>query len=279
MKFASALLVSAASAAPLFYGYGHRYRTVPVTTYETVYETKYRDVEKEGVRDVEEHYTVDVPIIHRLVHDVHSSDGDEYQGQTSDDYKNSHSHGPGDFYGIEEPYHDSDYSDELHYEGDQSPVGDSSSSANETSVSSDITGMKRGDDDDNRWRGGRDGVYGADLSSSHLGTSDEGADDTDAESFEQCAGGRKCSTGKKASYSFRFLPREDYGLERGGDSQSSDDDDQSDDLHYHRFQSGTRQETRTRTVQEPFTYTEKEAFKVAKKVPKTVYKKVPHYRW
>ena len=46
MKFASALLVSAASAAPLFYGHHHRYRTVPITTYETVYETQYKDVEK-----------------------------------------------------------------------------------------------------------------------------------------------------------------------------------------------------------------------------------------
>ena len=79
MKFASALLVSAVSAFPLYgHHHHHRYRTVPVTTYETVYETQFRDVEKEGVRDVEEHFTVDVPVIGRLVHDIHSSDGDEY---------------------------------------------------------------------------------------------------------------------------------------------------------------------------------------------------------
>ena len=84
--FASALLIAGINAAPAGYRaqtprYAYvpqvRYRQVPHTVYETVYDTKYRDVERTEYRDVEESYTVDVPVVHRLLHE-HSSDGDVY---------------------------------------------------------------------------------------------------------------------------------------------------------------------------------------------------------
>ena len=241
--------------------------------YDTVYETKYRDVEKKAYRDVEETYQVDVPIVKRLLHE-HTSDGDEYD---SSDYKNTHSHGPGssDFYGFgESKYLDSDFSDEIHYDGDDSRVLDDSSPSEVSSVSSDVTGQPRKlkDDDDNRYRGIRPRVYAADLSSEFLGTEElpeDAASSSDAESREQCIPGR-CGYIKER-YSSRFIPDPSGGYEKGGDSLSSDDNDQSDDDHYHRFEEIV-QEDRTRIVKEPFTVIEKEAFKVAKKVPKTVYR-------
>lgn len=140
--FASALLLAAADAAPRINSYRYvpeiRYRQVPVTVYDTVYETKYKDVARTEYRDVEETYQVDVPITKRLLHE-HSSDGDSYD---SSDYKNTHSHGSSsDYYGFgQSKYLDSDYSDEIHYEGDDSRVGSDSSSSSGISYSSDVTG-------------------------------------------------------------------------------------------------------------------------------------------
>lgn len=247
-----------------------RQRQIPQTVFDTVQDTLYRDVPRTEYRQVPEIVFDTVPVDRRVLHE-HISDPDDYD---SSDYKNSHSH-DSDLRGLGLGL-SSDYSEELYY-GDTIRDGPSSDySSYQTSLYTDISRSNSklySDSDHYRERGGRKHVFAIDASSGFF-SSESSQYDYYQDSFPSRSHGSHGSNASDAeSYEYghgnQHLPRrysrnvtgEVYERVAGGDSYSSDDNDESIDLHYHRY---------TDTVQEPRTIYVPEAYTVVDQVPYTV---------